>query len=169
MKRHPHQYTNLVPRLGGFHIAENFMGSIGFFMKYGGIEDILSESGVCKRCITNKVIAGKDYYKMVRCHALVSKTMIGLAWDPLKSRCYPTDATRLSSNNGQLHWCEGNVSRNCPCLELIYRITRDHIEILADVHWYVRHPEAIHKGRESGKVGTTSQGSSKYAPLHRCL
>ena len=68
-------------RLGGFHIAENFMGCIDYFMKEGGIEDILSESGVCKRGTANKVIAGKDYYKMVRCHSLVSEAMVGLARD----------------------------------------------------------------------------------------
>ena len=71
----------LVVRVGGFHIAENFLGSIGFFMKDGGIEDILVESGVCKRGTVNKVISGKDYYKMLRCHSLVSEAMAGLAWD----------------------------------------------------------------------------------------
>lgn len=50
-------------------------------MKEGGIEDIIVESGLCKRGTANKVIAGKDYYKMFRCHCLVSEAMAGLAWD----------------------------------------------------------------------------------------
>ena len=57
------------------------MGTIGFFMKEGGIEDILVESGVCQRGTANKVISGKDYYKMVRYHSLVSESMAGLLWD----------------------------------------------------------------------------------------
>ena len=71
----------MVTRLGEFHIAENFLKSIGFFMKDGGIEELLTESGVCKSGTANKVIAGRDYYKMVRCHTLVSEAMVGLAWD----------------------------------------------------------------------------------------
>ena len=61
VKRHPQKYANVVTRLGGFHIAENFLKSIGFFMKDGGIEELLTESGVCKRGTANKVIAGRDY------------------------------------------------------------------------------------------------------------
>ena len=71
---------NVVIRLGGFHIAQNFMGCIGFYMKNSGIEEILAESEVCKRGTANKVIDGKDYYKMVRCHSLVSEAMSGLIW-----------------------------------------------------------------------------------------
>ena len=71
----------MVTRLGGFHIEENSLKSIGFFMKDGGIEELLTESGVCKSGTAHKVIAERDYYKMVRCHTLVSEAMVGLAWD----------------------------------------------------------------------------------------
>ena len=51
-------------------------------MKDGGIEELLTESGVFKSGKANKVIAGRDYYKMVRCHTLVCEAMlVGLAWD----------------------------------------------------------------------------------------
>ena len=81
MHEHPDNYKSLVVRVGGFHIAENFLGSMGFFMKESGIEDIIVESGICQRGTANKVIAGKDYYKMFRCHCLVSEAMSGLVWD----------------------------------------------------------------------------------------
>ena len=55
-------------------------------MKDSGIEELLTESGVCKGGTANKVIAGKDYYKMVRCHTLVSEAMVGLAWDAFEER-----------------------------------------------------------------------------------
>ena len=71
----------MVTKLRGFHIAENFLKSIGFFMKDDGIEELLTESGVCKSGTAIKVIAGRDYYKMVRSHTLVSEAMVGLAWD----------------------------------------------------------------------------------------
>lgn len=86
-------YANLVVRLGGFHIAENFMGTIGFFMKGGGIEELLAESGVCQGGTANKVIAGKDYYKMVRYHSIISESMIGLLWEAfeewMRAEIYP--------------------------------------------------------------------------------
>ena len=50
-------------------------------MKDGGIEERFRESGVCKSGTANKVSAGRDYYKMVRCHILVSEGMVSLAWD----------------------------------------------------------------------------------------
>jgi hypothetical protein len=81
VKKYPLTYSKLVVRLGGFHIAENFMGCIGHFMKEGGIEDIIVESGMCRRGTANKVISGKGYYKMVRCHSLISEAMVGLVWD----------------------------------------------------------------------------------------
>lgn len=63
MKQYPQRYKQLVVRLGGFHLAENFLGCIGFMMKEGGIEDILVEADICKRGTANKIIAGKDYYR----------------------------------------------------------------------------------------------------------
>ena len=50
-------------------------------MKDSGIEELLTESGVCKSGTANKVIAGRDNYKMVRFHILVSEAMVGLARD----------------------------------------------------------------------------------------
>ena len=47
--KHPVKFASLIVCLGGFHIAQNFMGAIVFFMKGSGIEDILVESGVCLR------------------------------------------------------------------------------------------------------------------------
>lgn len=57
------------------------MGYIGYFIIGGGIEEILFESCVCKRRTVNKAITGRNYYKMERCHSLVSEAMVGLAWD----------------------------------------------------------------------------------------
>ena len=40
-------------------------------MKLSGIEDILVESNVCGSGTANKLMAGKDYYKMLRAHSLI--------------------------------------------------------------------------------------------------
>ena len=64
-KKHSKKFDNLVVRLGRFHIAENFLVAVGFFMRNSAIEDIFVESGICKCGTANKVISGKDYYKMI--------------------------------------------------------------------------------------------------------
>ena len=79
-KKYSEKYANLILRLVGFYIAEYFMGAIGYFMKESGIEDVLVESKVCGRGTANKVMSGKDYYQMLRCHSLVSEAMIRLKW-----------------------------------------------------------------------------------------
>ena len=56
------------------------MGAIGYFMKESGIEDVLVESKVCGRGTANKVMSGKIYYQMLRCHSSVSEAMIRLKW-----------------------------------------------------------------------------------------
>ena len=67
-------------------------------MKGSGIEDILVESRVCLRGPANKVIAGKDYYKMVHHHSLVSEAMMGLLW---------TSFEEYLRNHGQSYATEG--------------------------------------------------------------
>ena len=32
------------------------------------------------RCVSNKVIAGKDFYKIIRCHSLMREAMVNLMW-----------------------------------------------------------------------------------------
>jgi hypothetical protein len=80
-KKKPNKYRNIVLRLGGFHIATNFLGAIGHLMKESGIEDILSDAGVCKPGTANKIMAGKDYYLMVKAHSLIITAMFELQWD----------------------------------------------------------------------------------------
>ena len=54
-------------------------------MKNSGIEGIFVKSGMSKRGTANKVIRGKDYYKMLRYHSLVSEAMIGLLWSTFEN------------------------------------------------------------------------------------
>ena len=68
-KKNPSKYEHLIPRMGGFHIASNFLGAIGYLMWSSGSEDILSEAEVCLARTAKKIMYGKDYYLMVRAHA----------------------------------------------------------------------------------------------------
>lgn len=61
-KKNKEKYPKLILRMGGFHIAQNFLGAIGHLMQSTGIEDIMVEADVCLRGTANKIISGKDYY-----------------------------------------------------------------------------------------------------------
>ena len=50
-------------------------------MKESGIEDILVLSNICGRGTANKIIAGKDYYRMVRYHSWVCEAIFMLMWE----------------------------------------------------------------------------------------
>jgi hypothetical protein len=81
VRKESETYKDVIVRLGGFHIAQNFLGSIGFFIMESGIEDILVSSDICGRGTANKVMAGKDYYKMVRYHSWLSEALFMLKWE----------------------------------------------------------------------------------------
>ena len=53
-RKNPQKYSKFIIRMGGFHIATNFMGAIGFLMKNSGIEDILAEAEICHHGTANK-------------------------------------------------------------------------------------------------------------------
>ena len=80
-KKYVEKYRCVVVRMGGFHIAENFLAAIGFYMQGGGIEDILVKSGICGQGTANKVVGGRDYYKMVRYYSLICEAMLHLKWN----------------------------------------------------------------------------------------
>ena len=94
-KKKEQKYQYLIPRMGGFHIANNYLGVIGTLFKSSGIETILSEAGICQLGTVNKSIAGHDYYGMVRCHTLLLSAMLDLYWEAF-------DAWSLSYNEEQL-------------------------------------------------------------------
>ena len=79
-KKYPERYGNIVVRLGGFHVTVNFMGAVGYLMKGSGIKELLVESSACNKGTAEKVLNGKDYYKMLRFHLLLSDAITGLLW-----------------------------------------------------------------------------------------
>ena len=53
-------------KLGGFHAAVNFMGTVGHLMKGSGIEKLLVESSACNKETADKILNGKHYYTIKR-------------------------------------------------------------------------------------------------------
>ncbi|CAH3120700.1 unnamed protein product, partial [Porites lobata] len=92
------EFENAVIRMGGFHIAINFLSVIGKIYAESGLEDLLVESGVYAAGSTSALLAGKQYNRGVRAHKLVVEAFFRLSWkafekwralSPLSQPCSP--------------------------------------------------------------------------------
>ena len=57
----PEEFSNTVVRLGGFHIALNYLPLLGKKFRSSGLEDLLIESGVYAAGTTSAIMKGKSY------------------------------------------------------------------------------------------------------------
>ena len=62
--------NNFVIRLGGFHIAKNFLAVIGKHMEKSGLSDLWTESGMYGERTANNILSGKSWNRGVRAHKL---------------------------------------------------------------------------------------------------
>ena len=103
------------------------MGAIGYLMKGSGIEELLSENGICKKGTANKVMSGNDYYKMIRTHSLICEAVTGLLWEQFE-QCLQDESQLygLNDNLGRLlHAISTKDSSTCrdTCEILTYDLT----------------------------------------------
>ena len=78
--RYPEEFVDVVIRMGGFHIALNFLSLIGKKYLNSGVEDLLIESGVYAAGTTTNIMKGKSYNRGVRAHKLLSEAFFRLMW-----------------------------------------------------------------------------------------
>ena len=83
-KRYSEKYSNLVIRLGGFHIAENLLGAFGVFMKESGFEDMLVESKFVEKEQQIKFFQATDIIKCLTVIFLCLKLWFGWSGRHLK-------------------------------------------------------------------------------------
>ncbi len=67
----------------GFHIAQNFLGAIGYLMQATGIDDIMVAAEVCICRTANRVIFGKVYYAMLHIHTMVLASLFTIHLEAL--------------------------------------------------------------------------------------
>ena len=78
--RVPDELKNVIIRMGGFHIALNYLSMLGKMYSDSGLEDLLIESGVYASGTTSALIAGKQYNRGVRAHKLTLEALFRLQW-----------------------------------------------------------------------------------------
>ncbi|KAG1710420.1 Geranylgeranyl pyrophosphate synthase [Nymphon striatum] len=77
------QYKDMTIRKTGglFGLAVKLMQLFSNNHRESGIEEVLVASETCGRVTANKVMSGKDYYKMARCHSWLGKVFFMLKTD----------------------------------------------------------------------------------------
>ncbi|KAK3740844.1 hypothetical protein QZH41_000596 [Actinostola sp. cb2023] len=79
--RRPVEFRNTIIRMGGFHIALNFLAVIGKMFQDSGIEDLLIESGIYGSNSASALLKGKSYNRGVRAHKLLMEALLRLEWE----------------------------------------------------------------------------------------
>ena len=74
------QFDDVILRMGGFHIALNFLGVIGHLYEGSGIEDIFIEAGLYGSNTVCRFLKGKMYNRGVRAHKLLFEALMRLQW-----------------------------------------------------------------------------------------
>ena len=78
--KYPEEFTNTVIRLGGFHVALNFLSVLGKRYQSSGIEDILIESAAYGSGTVASLMKGKSYNRGMRAHKLMMEALLRLMW-----------------------------------------------------------------------------------------
>ena len=76
----PEEFKNTVIRMGGFHIALNYLSLLGKKYASSGLEDLLIESGVYAAGTTSVLMLGKSYNRGIRAHKLSMEALFRLFW-----------------------------------------------------------------------------------------
>ena len=78
--RYADEFRDIVIRLGGFHIALNYLAVIGKQFQDCGLEDLIIESNTYGSGTASALLKGKSYNRGVRAHKLVMEAMLRLQW-----------------------------------------------------------------------------------------
>ena len=79
--RFPDEFSIVVVRMGGFHIALNFLSLLGKKFGDSGLDDLLIKSGVCAAGSTSALMKGKSYNRGIRAHKLCLEVFLRLMWN----------------------------------------------------------------------------------------
>ncbi|PFX14895.1 Uncharacterized protein K02A2.6 [Stylophora pistillata] len=78
--KYPNEFKNTVIRMGGFHIALNYLAVLENLYAQSGLEDLLIESGVYVAGTTSVLMLGKSYNKGIRAQKLSMEALFRLLW-----------------------------------------------------------------------------------------
>ena len=71
----PDEFSDVIVRMGSFHLTCAFMGALGKKMRCSGLEEVLIESGICASGSIEQVLTGKHYNRALRVHKVVYEAL----------------------------------------------------------------------------------------------
>ena len=71
----PEEFSDVIVRMGSFHLTCAFMGALGKKMRCSGLEEVLIESGICASGSIEQVLTGKHYNRALRVHKVVYEAL----------------------------------------------------------------------------------------------
>ena len=126
----PDEFSNVLVRMGGFHIALNFLSLLGKKFADSGLEDLLIESGVYAAGSTSALMKGKSYNRGIRAHKLCLEVFFCLMWDAFLL-WYESQDTKIAEEPvlRKITECVRSVERKENALECVRKTGADLAEL----------------------------------------
>ena len=93
----PYEFSDLVPMLGGFHMAKCVHRCIGKCIKDTGLEDALVETGVFGPKVIESFIAGTDHVRSIRGIQILSTAIQMVKWKAFWTMHDTTEFTQVNN------------------------------------------------------------------------
>ena len=96
------EFSKVVVRVGGFHIALNYLALMGEKYASSGLDDLLVESGVYGAGAVSALMKGKAYNRGVRAHKLLMEAFFRLLWQVFLNWCQSSGQDVVSRQRDEL-------------------------------------------------------------------
>ena len=83
--QNPDVFSDVIERMGSFHLTCSYMGALGKKMRCSGFQEILIESGICASSSIKQIMRGKHYDRALRVHKIVYEALERLLLDVYES------------------------------------------------------------------------------------
>ena len=104
--KQPEHFQNLVPVMGGFHMAKAAMHCVGKYLRGSGIEDALVETEAFRLKVVQSVMEGSHYVRAFRGLLIAAEAVKSMKWDVFwnvhNSEEYTIDQSALSKLSSSL-------------------------------------------------------------------
>ena len=126
----PDKFSDLVPVLGGFHMAKCVHRCIGKYIKDTGLEDALVETGVFGPKVIESFIAGTDYVRSMSGIQILSTATQMVKWKAFWTMHDRTEFTQVIDNLQNLS--EALKEKNQQKCQQIFNDSKENIQILTE-------------------------------------
>ena len=96
------EFSKVIIRVGGFHIAPNYLALMGKKYPSSGLDDLLVESGVYETGGVSALMKGKAYNWGVRAHKLLLEAFFRLLWKAFLNWCQSSGQDVVSRQRDEL-------------------------------------------------------------------